>query len=124
MEESQVSGQAARDARRIQSRGTARALPCPAPSGKVFVGRPVMGPRCLRVEFSLWRLRTPAAAPTQRRPRTFSSEQRPQQDAKKDKAQRQAPQGWLRFVVNLFFRMSPEEPKEKTNKKAKGRRAP
>ncbi|XP_055262686.1 protein BNIP5 [Moschus berezovskii] len=65
-----------------------------------------------------------AAAPSPEDTKDLLSEQRPLQDAKKDKAQWQAPQGWLRFVVNLFFRMGPEDPKEKTNKKAKGKEGP
>ncbi|XP_057555428.1 protein BNIP5 [Hippopotamus amphibius kiboko] len=49
------------------------------------------------------------------------SEQRPLQDAKKDKAQWRAQQGWLRAIMNFFFGTDPEEPKEKTNKRAKGK---
>ncbi|KAI4552258.1 hypothetical protein MJT46_016909 [Ovis ammon polii x Ovis aries] len=83
------------------------------------------GTRCLKsLVQSVEAQDTTAAAPSPEETKDLLSEQRPQQDAKKDKAQWQAPQGWLRFVVNLFFRMSPEEPKEKTNKKAKGKEGP
>jgi hypothetical protein len=83
------------------------------------------GTRCLKSRVQSVEAQDPtAAAPSPEETKDLLSEQRPQQDAKKDKAQRQAPQGWLRFVVNLFFRMSPEEPKEKTNKKAKGKEGP
>ncbi|KAM9738698.1 protein BNIP5 isoform 6-T6 [Dama dama] len=83
------------------------------------------GTRCLkRPVQSAEAQDTTAAAPSPEETKDLLSEQRPLQDAKKDKAQRQAPQGWLRFVVNLFFRTGPEEPKEKTNKKAKGKEGP
>ncbi|XP_040104986.1 protein BNIP5 [Oryx dammah] len=83
------------------------------------------GTRCLKsLVQSVEAQDTTAAAPSPEETKDLLSEQRPRQDAKKDKAQRQAPQGWLRFVVNLFFRMGPEEPKEKTNKKAKGKEGP
>ncbi|XP_048661678.1 protein BNIP5 [Marmota marmota marmota] len=49
------------------------------------------------------------------------SEQRPQQDAKKDKAQRRAQQGWLKAVLNFFLRTGPEEPREKASKRPKGK---
>ncbi|KAM9075111.1 protein BNIP5 [Megaptera novaeangliae] len=49
------------------------------------------------------------------------SEQRPPHDTKKDKAQYRAQQGWLRTMMNFLFGMGPEEPKEKTNKRAKGK---
>ncbi|XP_061051103.1 protein BNIP5 isoform X2 [Eubalaena glacialis] len=49
------------------------------------------------------------------------SEQRPPQDTKKDKAQCRAQQGWLKTMMNFLFGMGPEEPKEKTNKRAKGK---
>ncbi|XP_076715637.1 protein BNIP5 [Callospermophilus lateralis] len=52
------------------------------------------------------------------------SEQRPQQDAKKDKAQRRAQQGWLKAVLNFFLRTGPEEPREKASKRPKGKEEP
>lgn len=83
------------------------------------------GARCLKSPVqSVEAQDTTAAAPSPEETKDLLSEQRPLQDAKKDKAQWQAPQGWLRFVVNLFFRTGPEEPKEKTNKKAKGKEGP
>ncbi|XP_020731484.2 protein BNIP5 [Odocoileus virginianus] len=80
------------------------------------------GTRCLKSPVQSAEAQdTTAAAPSPEETKDLLSEQKPLQDAKKDKAQWQAPQGWLRFVVNLFFRTGPEEPKEKTNKKAKGK---
>ncbi|KAM4816150.1 protein BNIP5 [Urocitellus parryii] len=52
------------------------------------------------------------------------SEQRPQQDAKKHKAQRRAQQGWLKAVLNFFLRTGPEEPREKASKRPKGKEEP
>ncbi|XP_014638052.1 PREDICTED: uncharacterized protein C6orf222 homolog [Ceratotherium simum simum] len=49
------------------------------------------------------------------------TEQRPLQDAKKDKAQRGAQQGWLKTLLNFFLRTGPEEPKEKASRRAKGK---
>ena len=83
------------------------------------------GTRCLKSPVQSAEAQdTRAAAPSPEETKDLLSEQRPLQDPKKDKAQWQAPQGWLRFVVNLFFRTGPEEPKEKTNKKAKGKEGP
>ncbi|XP_060164643.1 protein BNIP5 [Globicephala melas] len=66
--------------------------------------------------------RTTAAALSPEETRKFlPSEQRPPQDTKKDKAQGRAQQGWLKTMMNFVFGMSPEEPKEKTNKRAKGK---
>ncbi|XP_067611858.1 protein BNIP5 [Pseudorca crassidens] len=66
--------------------------------------------------------RTTAAALSPEEARNFlPSEQRPPQDTKKDKAQGRAQQGWLKTMMNFVFGMSPEEPKEKTNKRAKGK---
>ncbi|XP_036725995.1 protein BNIP5 isoform X2 [Balaenoptera musculus] len=65
---------------------------------------------------------TTTAAPSPEETREFlPSEQRPPQDTKKDKAQCRAQQGWLRTMMNFLFGMGPEEPKEKTNKRAKGK---
>ncbi|XP_066899235.1 protein BNIP5 isoform X1 [Kogia breviceps] len=65
---------------------------------------------------------TTAAALSPEETREFlPSEQRPPQDTKKDKAQCWAQQGWLRTMMNFLFGMGPEEPKEKTNKRAKGK---
>lgn len=52
------------------------------------------------------------------------SEQSPQQDTKKDKAQRRNQQGWLKAVLNFFLRTGPEEPKEKASKRPKGKEEP
>ncbi|XP_026982630.1 protein BNIP5 [Sagmatias obliquidens] len=66
--------------------------------------------------------RTTAAALSPEETRKFlPSEQRPPQDTKKDKAQGRAQQGWLKTMMNFVFGTSPEEPKEKTNKRAKGK---
>ncbi|KAG8512019.1 hypothetical protein J0S82_011149, partial [Galemys pyrenaicus] len=43
-------------------------------------------------------------------------EQSTPQDAKKDKAQKRAQQGWLKSVLNFFLRSGPEEPKEKADR--------
>ncbi|XP_070371101.1 protein BNIP5 isoform X2 [Equus asinus] len=51
-------------------------------------------------------------------------EQRSPQDAKKDKAQRWAPQGWLKTLLNIFLRTGLEEPKEKASRRAKGKDGP
>ncbi|XP_059965029.1 protein BNIP5 [Mesoplodon densirostris] len=65
---------------------------------------------------------TTAAALSPEETREFlPSEQRPLQDTKKDKAQCRAQQGLLRTMMNFLFGMGPEEPKEKTNKRAKGK---
>ncbi|MBZ3880137.1 hypothetical protein SUZIE_156435 [Sciurus carolinensis] len=52
------------------------------------------------------------------------SEQRPQQDTRKDKAQRRAQQGRLKAMLNFFLRTGPEEPKEKAGKRSKGKEEP
>ncbi|XP_024622001.1 uncharacterized protein C6orf222 homolog [Neophocaena asiaeorientalis asiaeorientalis] len=65
---------------------------------------------------------TTAAALSPEETREFlPSEQRPPQDTKKDKAQCRAQQGWLRTIMNILFGTGPEEPKEKINKRAKGK---
>ncbi|XP_029097636.1 uncharacterized protein C6orf222 homolog [Monodon monoceros] len=65
---------------------------------------------------------TTAAALSPEETREFlPSEQRPPQDTKKDKAQCRAQQGWLRTMMNFLFGTGPEEPKEKINKRAKGK---
>lgn len=51
-------------------------------------------------------------------------EQRSPQDAKKDKAQRWAQQGWLKTLLNIFLRTGLEEPKEKASRRAKGKDGP
>uniref|UniRef100_F6ZMK6 BCL2 interacting protein 5 n=2 Tax=Equus TaxID=9789 RepID=F6ZMK6_HORSE len=51
-------------------------------------------------------------------------EQRSPQDSKKDKAQRWAPQGWLKTLLNIFLRTGLEEPKEKASRRAKGKDGP
>ncbi|XP_049572108.1 protein BNIP5 [Orcinus orca] len=66
--------------------------------------------------------RTTAAALSPEETRKFlPSEHRPPQDTKKDKAQGRAQQGWLKTMMNFVSGTSPEEPKEKTNKRAKGK---
>ncbi|XP_072587083.1 protein BNIP5 isoform X2 [Vulpes vulpes] len=51
----------------------------------------------------------------------LSSDQRPPQDTKKDKAQKRGQQGWLKTIINFFLRTGPEEPKDKASRKAKGK---
>ncbi|KFO23165.1 hypothetical protein H920_15503 [Fukomys damarensis] len=66
-----------------------------------------------------------AAAHTLEEMRGFVlSEQRHPPDTKKDKAQRQAQQGWLKTMLNFFLRTGFEEPKDKASRRPKGKEEP
>lgn len=75
------------------------------------------GTRCLKsLVQSVEAQDTTAAAPSPEETKDLLSEQRPQQDARRTRPSGRPRRKWLRFVVNLFFRMSPEA-KEKTNRR-------
>ncbi|KAM4835759.1 protein BNIP5 [Thomomys bottae] len=69
---------------------------------------------------------TEAAAPAlDGNPQFIPREQGSPEDAKKDKSQRRAQQGWLKMVLNFFpLKTGPEEPKEKSTRKSKWKEEP